>query len=341
MQKTLTVEVSPKTIFTALAIVVGLLIAWKIRTILIALGISVILMSGFAPLVDWLVRQKVNQAVAVGITYLISIGIFALLLFAIVPPLIDQIRLFVVDLPLYVRSFSDYLNNLGLPIITSENMTQILSSRLNDALGNIVNLLSGAVSGFLTFVSIAVFSFYLLLERERIKKNIFVFLPWIPKEETLEIAHSIERQLGAWLRGQLVLMFLVGFTTWVGLTLLRVEFALPLAVIAGLLETIAVIGPIIAAIPALIIVLASGASIYVIIGVTALYILIQQIENYFIVPQVMKGVVGLSPLVTIISILIGGSLFGTIGAAIAVPAAAALQVIAVHLQDHRLSTKKN
>lgn len=335
MQKTTTVEIAPRTIVFTIAFLVTVVVAWKIRTILIALGISVILMSGFSPLVDWLVRRGVNQAVAVGVTYLLAIGGLGLVLFSIIPPMIEQTKIFVGELPNYVTRFSAYLNSLGLPAISSDNLTQILSSRINDALNNLLSFILNAFTGVFTFVSIAVFSFYLLVERDKIKKNIFLFLPDVPKGETLLIAHNIEKQLGAWFRGQVILMFLVGLATWVGLTFLHVPFALPLAVIAGLLETIAVIGPIVSAIPAIVIVLAAGSPLVVLLGVVALYVLIQQFENYFVVPQVMKEVVGLSPLVTIISLLVGGSLFGVVGAIIAVPSAAALQVVAIYLRDYR------
>ncbi|OGY29332.1 MAG: hypothetical protein A3F35_02280 [Candidatus Woykebacteria bacterium RIFCSPHIGHO2_12_FULL_45_10] len=329
----ITVEISPKTIIFTIGLIIGLIVAWKIRIILIALGISVILMSGFAPLVDWLVKNKVNKTLAVAVTYLLAIGALGLLLFAIIPPLIEQTRLFVIHTPILLGQLSDYLAVFGISSISTESVTQILSGRINDILGNTLGLILGVFTGFLTFVSIAVFSFYLLLEREKIKENLFIFFPHLPKAETIRLAHGIESKLGAWVRGEIILMSLVGFATWVGLSLLRIEFALPLAVIAGLLEAIAVIGPILAAVPAIIVVLASGSGLLVVLGVVALYILIQQVENYFLVPQIMKETVGLSPLVTILALLIGGSLFGIVGAAISVPTAAALQVVIFHLRD--------
>ncbi|MDP2671761.1 MAG: AI-2E family transporter [bacterium] len=335
MENTTTVEISPKTIAFTIFLLVALVFAWQIRGILIALGISVILMSGFAPLVDRFEKVGLPKALAVGLTYLIAIGGLGALLFFILPPLIEQTRIFVADLPVYIQRITNYLDGLGLPVVTSDHLFQLASERVNDALANALALLLNAFNGILVFVSIAVFSFYLLLERDKIKESIFLFFPNMPKVETLRIAHQIEKQLGAWVRGQLILMFLVGLAVWVGLSLLRVEFALPLAVIAGLLETVAVIGPILAVVPALIIVLATGSSPLVLLGVVALYTLIQQFENYFIVPEVMKEVVGLSPLVTIISILVGGSLFGALGAAIAVPTAAALQVVVIHFRDAR------
>jgi predicted PurR-regulated permease PerM len=287
-------------------------------------------MSGFAPLVDWFEKQRVNKTLAVIFTYLIAIGGLGLLLFAVVPPLIEQSRLFVAKFPFFVGQVTDYIGTESVPGYTPEEITAILSDRVNDILGNLLGLILNVFTGFLTFLSVAVFSFYLLLDRAKIKKNLVYLFPHLAKEEVLDIVNSIERKLGAWVRGQLILMFIVFLMTWLGLTLLRVEFALPLALMAGLLEAIAIVGPILAGITAFVIVVAQGNSLLVILGTAALYILIQQLENYVIVPKVMKEVVGLSPIVTILALLVGGTLFGIIGAAIAVPTAAAIQVVLVH-----------
>lgn len=335
MKKTASIEISFQTIAFSIGLLIFLILAWKIRAILLALGVSIILMSGFAPLIDYLVSKKINKTLSVITTFILAISLLGLVLFVIVPPLIKQISLFISDLPTYLLKLSNYSSSLGLPSFTNDSLFQLASAQASAALSNLLSLFFNAFNGFLTFISIAVFSFYLLLERDRIKKSIFVFFPGLPREETLKITHQIEKQLGAWVRGELILMFLVGMATWIGLSLLRVQFALPLAVIAGLLEAIAVIGPFLSAVPAVIIVIASGASPLVIIGIVALYILIQQVENYLLVPSLMREVVGLSPLITIISILIGGSLFGVAGAAIAVPAAAAAQVLMIYIRDSR------
>ena len=130
-------------------------------------------------------------------------------------------------------------------------------------------------------------------------------------------------------------MVIIGVATWIGLTLLRIEFALPLAVLAGLLEIIAIIGPIVAAVPAIIIALVQFGSPVPALGVAALYILIQQLENNLIVPKLMEKAVGVHPLVIILALLIGGSLFGIIGAALAVPIAATTQVLIEDIHKHQ------
>jgi predicted PurR-regulated permease PerM len=124
-------------------------------------------------------------------------------------------------------------------------------------------------------------------------------------------------------------MFIIGLTTYIGLTILGIEYALPLAVIAGLLELVPTIGPIISSVPAILIALVQSPVLA--IAVAALYLLIQQAENNIIVPKVMERAVGVLPLVTILALLIGGTLFGVVGAVIAVPTVAMIQVVVEEL----------
>ena len=328
------VEISTKSVITIIAILVLVFVAWKIRAIIFALIISIILMSGFSPLVDWFQKKGLNKLVSVALTYILAIGALGLALFAIIPPLILRGQEFFIDLPIYLNSAIQSLNNTNLIQINSDEVINTLASRASGYLFEARGILLNVVSGFLTFLTISVFTFYLLLEKDKIKKNMFYFFPHLPKERVTNVVHKIDEKLGAWLRGQFVLMLIVGTMTYIGLTLLRVEFALPLAVIAGLLEAIAVIGPILASFPAIIIALVQYNSVLPVLGVAALYILVQQLENNLLVPKIMNRAVGVHPLAIILALLIGGSLFGIIGAVLAVPIAATVSVIIEDLRNH-------
>lgn len=329
MKQTTTIEISPKSLLFVIGILLLLFIAWKVRSVLIALFIAYVLMSGFAPLVDWLMKNRINKILAVIVTYLLAISMFALLLFSVIPPLVEQVREFINKLPIYIDGLMNNLDFEAVPGITSENLANLLSSKLDAVLSNLLTVVLNVFGVFVLFITVAVFTFYLLLDRERIKKNLFLLFPYLPKNHVAAIAHKIEEKLGAWVRGEVTLMLIVGLTTYIGLTILRVDFALPLAIIAGLLELIPGIGPIISAIPAIIIAFVQSPILAV--AVVALYTLIQQLENNFIVPKVMQKAVGLHPIVTIMSLLIGGILFGMIGAILAVPAVAITQVV---LEDY-------
>ncbi len=325
MKNVTTIEISLKSILLVIGSLLLLLIAWKIRAILIALFVAFILMSGFAPLVDRLVKRGLNKTLAVTVTYLLAIVFLATLLFAVIPPLVREIRELAGNLPVYVNWLSTTFGNSNVPGITADKIVDTILSKIDTALPNLLGVAFNAFGVVLLFFAVAIFTFYLLLERDKLKSNLHHLLPHLPKERVDNLAHKVEGKLGSWMRGEIVLMLIIGIATYIGLTLLRVEFALPLAVIAGLLEIVPNFGPTIAAIPAVIIAFVQAPILAV--GVIALYILIQQLENTIIVPKLMEKAVGLSPLVIIFSLLVGGTLFGVIGALLAVPAAAIVHVI--------------
>ena len=148
-----------------------------------------------------------------------------------------------------------------------------------------------------------------------------------PKEtkRIIVLLRKTEVRMGAWMRGQLLLMVFVAVMTYIGLIILNVPFALSLAFLAGLLEIVPIIGPIIAAIPAFIV---ASSSSFFLGGVTVgLYIIVQQVENNFAVPYIMKKSVGIHPITTLIALSIGATLGGIVGAIIAVPTALVLETI--------------
>jgi len=328
------IEISPRTILLIYLIPIGLFLAWSLRGIIIALLISLILMSGFAPLVDWFQgKLKFPKILAVISTYLLAIIFLVLLLFVIIPPLFSQTKEFFRNFPFYVEQFTSIFGRGDAAATYTDNLLTLGANQINTLLNNIVILSFGVFSGIFAFLSILLITFYLLLERDKIKENIFIFFPHLPKERVKTLAHRIEEKLGSWVRGQLILSLLIGVTTYIGLFILGVEFALPLAVIAAVLEFIPVIGPILSAIPAVIVALVQSSILG--IGVAALYLLIQQLENTVIVPKVMEKAVGLSPLVIILALMIGGTTFGVLGALISVPVAAVISVIFEDFKNHR------
>jgi len=164
-------------------------------------------------------------------------------------------------------------------------------------------------------------SFYLLIDRENLHKKISLLTKDRKHLSTAEkFITSVEHQLGGWIRGQLILMIVIGIVTYIGLRLLGIPYALPLALLAGLLEILPNLGPTIAAVPAVILAVASGGGVLM-GGITVLfYIVIQQIENNLLVPKIMQDSVDVNPLTTIVTILVGLQIAGVIGALLSVPA---------------------
>ncbi len=150
-----------------------------------------------------------------------------------------------------------------------------------------------------------------------------------------EFTQKLELRMGAWMRGQLILMLVIGLTTYIGLSLLGIRYALSLAVLAGLLEVVPIIGPVVSSIPAFLV--ASATSMFAGGTTLVLYLIIQQLENNILVPYVINKTAGINPIMTLIALSVGGRIGGLLGAILAVPVAVVAETIASEFFDRRSS----
>ena len=306
--------ISLRTILLFLGTLIGLWVFWLIRDVVLIFFISLILALTLEPFVEWLDNRKIPRPISVVVNVLVVILAFVGVGSVAVIPL-QQISRLIVSLPSYLDSLTK------LPILDGFQiqLNDAIYAQLSQTTGNIVTATLGAFSGLLTVVVVIVFTVYILLDFDNLRKMFIKLFAKSYQDDVKIVMGRIELKLGGWLRGQIILMLIIGISTYIGLTLLGVEYALALAVIAGILEIVPIIGPILSAIPALIV--AFTVSPIAGFGVIGLYILIQQLENHLVVPKVMQKAVGFNPLVTIIVLMIGGNLLGLMGAILAIPIA--------------------
>jgi len=313
-----TIEISHRTILFTLGVLLGGYLLFQIRDILYLLFIAFILQTAIRPFVDKLVMFRVPRVLAIILLYVVTIGLIGGVIGSVIPQIVSQSSHMIAELPAVAGRLLPSLN------IDIGSLTQEVAPFTQ----NVVRFGVEIFNNIITVVTIFVFTFYFLLGRNHLERTISTF---VGKEETKKIVQiliDVEDKLGAWARGQSILMLVIGITTYIGLTLLRVDFALPLAVLAALLEMVPMIGPIISAVPAILV--AVTISPFLGLSVAALYFVIQQLENHLIVPWIMKKSVGLSPILIIVSFMIGGRFEGVVGAILAVPTVLVIQVIAGH-----------
>lgn len=312
------IDISHKTIIFITVFLLALWLIFLIRDLLLMLFVAVILMSALSPLVKFFTKFKIPKPLGIAITYIIIIGILAAVLIGIIPPLVEQSSKLIATLPRLAGEFF---------AITGVDKT-VLQSELSNLSKNILSLTINIFDHFLTIIFLLVLTFYLLLERESLEERISIL--FIGREGRVRsLISRIQDKLGAWLRGQLFLSVIIGVFSFMGLSLLNIPYALPLALFAGIMEVVPVIGPIISAIPAMLIALTVSPVLS--LGVAGMFFVIQQFENHLIVPQVMKRAVGLNPLVVILAIAIGSRLLGFAGALLAVPIAVVLQILVTEI----------
>lgn len=316
------IDISHKTIIFIALFILALWAIYLIRDLLLILFVAIILMSALSPLVSFFTKLKLPKALGIAITYIIIIAVVVGLLLSILPPLVEETSRFIVTLP---PLLGQLFNITGID-------KSVFQSQLTTLSKNVFSITLAVFDNLLTIIFLMVITFYLLLERDNLENRLSLL--FVGREERVRKSIvQIEDKLGAWLRGQLLLSLIIGVLSYIGLTILNVPYVLPLAVIAGVLEVVPVIGPIISAIPAVLIALTISPILS--LGVVAVYFIIQQLENHLIVPQVMKRAVGLNPLVVILAIAIGSRLLGIVGALLAVPIAAVLQIIVTEIIEER------
>ena len=312
------IDISHKTVVFIAIFILALWITYLIRDLLIILFVAVIFVSALSPLVNFLIRLKLPKALSIAVAYLIIIAIVTGLIVSVLPPLIEQSSRLIVTSPSLVAQFFN---------VTNIDKT-VFASELTSLSKNLFSITLSIFDNLLAIVFLLVLTFYMLLEKDNLESRIASLFK--NKEERVKRSIvKIEEKLGAWMQGQLILSLLVGILSYIGLTIFNIPYALPLAMIAGIMEVVPVIGPIISALPAVF--LAFTISPFLSIVVAVMYLVIQQLENHLIVPQVMRRAVGLNPLIVILAIAIGSRLLGISGALLAVPMAVVFQIIATEI----------
>jgi len=294
------VEVSAKTIVFIVFFLIFLLLMWMIRDLLLTLFVAFIITSAAKPPVAWLEKKRIPRKLAVVFVFLLFITTISFLFFWVVPPLIGETTLLIKHMPSIISGIHPSVGTY----INIDTLAQYIPNLTNQ----VFLVIKSLFSNIMFLVTTIFFSVYLTMDRNFVKNILFQFFDDSEAVKIERIISTTEKRLGAWLLGELVLMFVVGFMTFIGLTFFGVKYALPLSIIAGMLEVIPNIGPTIATIPVFII--GVGQSYFLGFCLIGLYIIVQQLENHLIVPFIMKKVTGLNPIITLIALIIGGRLFG-------------------------------
>lgn len=319
-----TIDISTRSIIKIILILVGLYAAYYIRDILVLLFVVVLLAVALEPLIAKLSSWRIPRIISILAVYLFLFLVVGLAIYLILPPLVGQLGDLANNIPSYVGRLRDVQLSEGT--LATQKILDSAAQGLRNLSGGVFSAVATVFGGIFSMLTVLTLTFYLLLDEGGMRRALIETLPLRQREKTADMFHKIGIKLGSWLRGQLSLMLIVGFATGVGLGILGVPYALALGLLAGLLELIPVIGPIIAGLAAVMIAFASGALVWQLIAVVALFVLVQQLENQILVPKIMNKAIGVSPIVIIVAILIGGKILGLGGAILAIPIVTVLSV---------------
>jgi predicted PurR-regulated permease PerM len=321
-----------RTVLTVVATVLILAALWAAREAVILIYISAIIAMGFAPIVRIIERTKsgrgrVPRAFAILVIYLTIVAVLVMLGLMVVPPLVDQATRLWSDMPKYFDKFQEFL--IRYHVLTHRvTLQEAVQSAPAGAGGNAVETVMvaiwGLIGGVFGVITILILSFYLLIEAEGLFQYITRFVPE-PQQPRFRTAwrESVVK-VSAWLRAQFILAGVMGVFAAVGLGLMGEPYFYVVALIAAVGETIPIIGPIIGGITAVVVAITRSPALALKVGVY--FLILHQLEANVLVPKIMERRVGVSPVTVMVALLIGGALFGLIGAILAIPTAAILSV---------------
>lgn len=333
------IEISSGTIFRAVIVLLVVALLYFIRGTIALLFLSIIIVSAIDPFIDWMQKKRIPRILGVSIVYLAILAIVSVSISFLAPPIIEQTREFSQKMPIYIENLGTSLGH-----VTGYFRSGNIEINQQKIVGNFENSISllpekvftgtvGIFSWLLSAVIVLVMAFYMAVNEDGIKKFIVSVTPEKHKAYSAHLTTRIESKMGKWLQGQFLLMIIIFVLDWIGLSLLGIPYALTLAIFAGLMEIVPFVGPIISAVPGIII----GFSISPWMGliVSLLYLTTQQFESNIVVPQVMKKAVGLNPIAVILALLVGLELGGIMGAVLSVPLATAIGVVVEDLMAER------
>jgi predicted PurR-regulated permease PerM len=321
----------------AVGMVITTVLAYYLIDILLMLFLGIVIAAALQPGHLWLARWGIPKGLAVLLFYCLFLLVASVVVLFVAPALFEQFRSLVTGFPDQYAQFVETVQNSTSPALqqvgqrlpTFNKITERVTLLFPDFFTNVMQFMTGAASFFVYFVGVLAIGFYWTMEVPRIERLVVSLFPVTRRLQVLTIWHEVEAKLGAFIRGQGIAMLVIGTASALGYWLIGLPDVLVLAVLAGLLEAVPMVGPVFAAIPAIFIALPQGLSTGLL--VVGFSISLQLFENNILVPRIMNHSVGISSLLGLFVIFAFGTLYGVLGAFVAIPLTVVVQILLTHI----------
>jgi len=329
-------NISFKTLFKIAVFLLGIYFLYLLRSLGLIILTGIVIASVVEPSVKWLVRRNIPRALSAIFVYAVIVALFTAVFSFAIPPLLGEMVSAFNSIPKYIKTidiftpinknvysgtkilFPDIPSTISVGDIVS-NVTETVSSFS----GGIFDTVAGFFGGIISTILVVVIAFYLSVREDGVGEFLSIVVPPEHEKYVRNLWRRAEVKIARWMQGQLVLGLVVFIFIYIGLSIIGLKHALLLALIAGIFELIPVVGMTLSAIPAFFLGVLDGG-IGVGLFVLGLYLIVQQIEAHAIYPLVVKKLIGVPPLLVIISLVAGAELAGIVGALLAVPVSVAL-----------------
>ncbi len=309
-----------QTVAKLAVLVVCLYVLYILKDIIIWFVFALVVSILFNFLIDGLQKKRVPRIVSATVLYL---GFFALLGFFIyktAPLLLHEIQDFMVNLPVYLKKISPFFERLGVNSFkNTKTFIDTFQQSLTNAGGSFGNAVSSIFGGAASTALVIAMAFFISLERQFVEKIISAFSPENYKEYLFGLWRRAKKKVSGWFVTRLIGIAFIGLGTYVVLMVLNVKYAFILALIAGVLDLLPFIGPLIVGMALFAVV--SLNSFFQAAFVVIAFLILQQIENHILFPIIFKKLIGLPPVLVLVAFAVGGELWGAAGAILGIPLA--------------------
>ena len=341
------VHLSMASVAKATLVVIGLVVLanflGQIADIILVFFIAILLAAALDPTVDWFEKRKIPRPVSVLGIFLILILVLIFFISQLIPLVASQLIELAKNLNTMVSDlssgdsnfmfsetlqpiFDNFWTNIDQDMIVGQvkEVLETVGTQLQSVAGNTFGAIKAIFNGIFNFVLVLILTFFLVVTEKSVDDFFISLFPSRHGKYLVEKIETVKNKVGDWLRGQMILIIAMFTLTLIGLLILDVDYALTLAMMAGIAELLPVVGPITAGVPAVLV--AFNESPWLAVWVVGLILLLQQIEGQILIPLIMKKAVGLSPIITILAVLIGFETLGILGIIIAIPVTATLSI---------------
>ena len=345
------VTITSGTIIKAILAVILIIVLYYIKDIVLVVLTAVVIASSIEPAVNWCERRRIKRLpAAIGI-YIIIASILAIFFIFFVPSLLRDAVTYLNNLPATINindlwnpiresgvipSSSEIASNLGDKSFSIKSFIETSKFAISGTGEGAFKTASMIFGGVLSFILIIVLSFYLAVQEDGVGSFLKIISPIKHHDYIINLWKRSQKKIGYWMQGQLLLGLIVGVLVYLGLLILGIKHALLFASIAAVFELIPIFGPILSAVPAVLVALVD-AGITQGLLVAGVYLIIHQFENHLLYPLVVRKIVGISPILVIIALVIGFKLAGFIGVILAVPIASAFMEYIADVEKHRIN----
>jgi len=340
------VEINTGTILKAVLIILFFVFLYVLKDVLIIFLFALIIASAISPFANWLDEKGFPRLLGVLLLFLIVLILAITLLSLIIPYVSQDISQLVSTLPQFVAKVSTSLEKVqqGSPqyldfLSEIQNILETFSTYLQQSSQSIIGLVISIFGGVMSAIAILIISFYLSVTKKGIESFLGSVVPEKYEDYAMGLWKRAELKVGLWLQGQLLLGLVMGLLVYVGLSLMGIKFALVLGFLAAILEIVPMVGPVLAAIPAIFLAFLQSPSLG--LWVIVFYVVVQQLETHVLVPVVLGKTTGLNPVVVIIALLIGQNLAGIPGMILSVPVATIIVEMMGDFAKHKDSRRSS